>query len=133
MSIYLVCMAVMATATVTVSSCGDDEKDEIENTVDNSITAVHKIKITVTGNIDKFNWTVHFKGMTWHNNVASVATIYDAKGNAIEDFVENVPDISGETNKSNPTLSLYQFSPHPSPEYNVTTCKSPAKPVVDTT
>ena len=103
--IYLVCMAVMATATMTVSSCGDDEKDEIENTVDNSLTAVHKIKITMTGNIDKFKWSVNFKGMTWHDNVASMATIYDANGNAIEGYVENIPDISGETNKYGTTLA----------------------------
>ena len=104
-SIYLVSVAMMAVLSLTLASCGGDDDDNVLNkTTTGSQTAVHKIKFSVTGNVDKFKWTVSFRGTTWDGNVASMATIYDAKGNAIDEYVENIPDMSGETNKYGATL-----------------------------
>ena len=103
--ISLICFAVMAMAAMTLSSCGDDEKNDIINSgVDNQTTAVHKIKITVTGRPGSFKWKANFNGLVWHHNKAELAVIYDENGNALEGELENFTALTGETTKEGTTL-----------------------------
>ena len=92
--------------TVTLFSCGNDENEDIFNQVENTeITAVHKIKISVTGLPGSFKWSVNFNGLTWHDNKAEKAIVYDENGQALAEKIENFTSLSGETTKDGTTLA----------------------------
>ena len=103
--VYLLLITLMATGTATLSSCGDDGKDEIMNDGDSRITAVHKIKITVTGEPGSFKWSANFNGLTWHGNKAEKAIIYDEYGNALGEKTENFTTLTGETTEEGTALA----------------------------
>ena len=102
---YLACLTMMAMATTTLHSCGDDEKDEMMNNEETRRTAVHKIRITVTGNPGSFQWSANFNGLTWHDNKAEEAVIYDGNGNALAEKTDNFTSLSGETTKDGTALA----------------------------
>lgn len=97
---YLMGFALMTVMALTLTSCGDDDDDLSNTTTTKELTAVHKIKITVTGQTDKFKWNATFRGMVWNsNNTAEAAKIYDDKGNVFE-YVENFSEAVGRTDKN---------------------------------
>ena len=103
--INLFCLTLMAMATVTLSSCGDDEKDEIMDNGDSRTTAVHRIKISVTGDPGTFKWSANFNGLTWHDNRAEQAIVYDEYGNALGEKTDNFSSLTGQTTKEGTALA----------------------------
>lgn len=103
--VSLFCLTLMAMATVTLSSCGNDEKDEIMDHGDSWITAVHKIRISVTGNPGSFKWSANFNGLTWHDNKAEQAVVYDEYGNALDEKTENFTSLTGQTTREGTALA----------------------------
>lgn len=104
---YFICMVFMSIATVTLSSCGNDDDTTSGNTdADKTeMIAVHKIKIAVTGNPGTFKWSATFNGLTYHNHKAEPAVIYDDKGNTVEGRVSNFNTITVETNQYGTALA----------------------------
>lgn len=91
-------IVLMAMTSLSLISCGDDD-DNPKTTAGKETIAVHKIKITVAGNPDLFRWEANFNGLTWVNNTASPAIIYDENGKEI-DFVENFTQVTAQTDKN---------------------------------
>lgn len=102
--ICLLSIVMMAFASVVLSSCGNDDDEENNNEITLKMTAVHKIKITLTGDTDNFNCSALFKGMTWQNNKAEIAEIFDDNGKVLMGQVENFTSLTGNTNKYGTTL-----------------------------
>ena len=101
----LVCLTLMAMVAVTLSSCGDDEKDEIMNNGDGRMTAVHCIKIYVTGEPGSFKWSANFNGLIWRNNKAEKAVVYDEYGKPLGEKTENFTSLTGVTTKDGTALA----------------------------
>ena len=98
--IYLMSVALMAMMSFTLTSCGGDDDDNVLNTTTTeNLKAVHKIKVTVSGQTNLFKWSAHFRGMVWNGNQAEVAKIYDEKGNVIE-YLENFSQVTAQTDKN---------------------------------
>jgi hypothetical protein len=59
----------------------------------------------VTGDPGSFKWSANFNGLTWHDNRAEQAIVYDEYGNALGEKTDNFSSLTGQTTKEGTALA----------------------------